>query len=83
MIKKKSRTYQACPICENESFTEWSRQVTYQEDVRVDADGNSDYEQADVNEFSDEYEVIEWVCQNCGVSLRLSKNGKLQAVPEN
>ena len=84
MIKKKGQAkFQVCPICKHEFFTEWARQVTFQNCVRIDKTGASDYEHADVNEFDDEFEVIEWTCENCGVSVRIDDKGKLEAVPEN
>lgn len=83
MKRKKSYKYLTCPICNHELFTEWAKQVTMQEDVKIYEGGGRDYSEAGLNEMTDDFEVIEWMCQNCGVTVRPGYDGELIVVAEN
>ncbi len=60
-----------CPKCGNDTFTEWAKQLTFQKGVKVFPDGDRDYFDAGCNEFSDDFEVVGYQCDECKIDLIL------------
>lgn len=64
--------YLACPKCGCTEFTEYAKQFTSQAHVKIDKKTRKpDYDGADMWEASDDFEVINYECEQCEANFTL------------
>lgn len=68
----KENTFQQCPACGNTILSEDSTEYSRQKRVRIDADGESDYELAgDIKVLGETAEIVGYLCENCNKPLQV------------
>ena len=57
--------------CGSENFTEYSKEQCAQKGVKIEADGNLNYDDADIIEILGLSETMYLECQECGKEFKL------------
>lgn len=80
-MQNTEQKHQGCPRCGCESLTEWTHELASQANVRIDIQGNPDYEKSQTMDIAGSTaKVIGYDCGNCRCSLIIC-NGKLTEAP--